>query len=130
MNAFMRAQPSSPNCLFFKTFFIMLFIYLFIYCCAGSTLWHLQKVLQCILVVHPLHHSPLSSLSHSWNSFNRSHCSIYIHEYIILLPYSPFYTLSLYLPPSHWYEPPDRNCFKPPVLHFCKKKKKKTFLFV
>jgi hypothetical protein len=27
--------------------------------------------------IHPLHHSPLSLLPHSWNSFNRSHFSIY-----------------------------------------------------
>jgi hypothetical protein len=29
---------------------------------------------------------------HSWNSFNRSHFSIYISEYRIFLPYSPSYT--------------------------------------
>jgi hypothetical protein len=45
----------------------------------------------------PPHHSPLS-LSHSWNSFNRSHFSIYIHVYTVFAPYSQSYTLSL--PPS------------------------------
>jgi hypothetical protein len=47
--------------------------------------------------VHPIHHSPLSS--YSWNSFNSSHFSSFIHEYIIYPPYSPSYTLSWYLSP-------------------------------
>jgi hypothetical protein len=31
--------------------------------------------------------------------------SIYIHMYIIFLPHSPLYSLSLYLPSFHWYQP-------------------------
>jgi hypothetical protein len=63
------------------------------------------------LVVHPLHHSPLPLFPHSWNNFNRSHFSIFIHDYIIFLPHSLFYTLSLYLPPCRWYQHPDRTGF-------------------
>jgi hypothetical protein len=58
-------------------------------------------------LINSLHLSPLSSLSHSWNSFNRYYFSIYIHVYRIFPPYSPTDPLSLYLPPSHWYPPPD-----------------------
>jgi hypothetical protein len=38
--------------------------------------------------IHPFHHSPLSSSFHFYNSFNRSHFSIYKHMYTILVPYS------------------------------------------
>jgi hypothetical protein len=31
---------------------------------------------------------------HSWNIFNRSHCSIYIQVYTVFTPYSPSYILS------------------------------------
>jgi hypothetical protein len=44
--------------------------------------------------IHSLHHSPLSSLPHSWNSFNRSHFSIDIHACIIFPSYSPLILLS------------------------------------
>jgi hypothetical protein len=61
---------------------------------------------------HPFHHSPPYPLPHSSNSFNRSHFSIFIYEYIIFLPYFPSYILSWYLPPpSHWYQPLDRTWF-------------------
>jgi hypothetical protein len=30
---------------------------------------------------------------------------------LLLPPYSPSCTLSLYPPPSHWYQPPDRTYF-------------------
>jgi hypothetical protein len=51
--------------------------------------------------IHPLHHSPLSSLPHpdSWNSFNRYHFCIYMHVYTFFVLYSPSYLLSL-LPPT------------------------------
>jgi hypothetical protein len=48
--------------------------------------------------IHPLHHSLIPPFPHSWNSFNLSHFSIFIHEYIIFPLYSPSYTLFLYLP--------------------------------
>jgi hypothetical protein len=41
---------------------------------------------------------------HSWNSFNRSHSSIYIHVYTVFAPYSPSFTLSPPPLPSHWYQ--------------------------
>jgi hypothetical protein len=74
------------------------------YCCTGM---HLQNLLQYIIIEFNLpHYYPLSLLPHSWNSFNRSHFSIFIYEYVIFPPYSPFYTFFLYFPPSYWYEPP------------------------
>jgi hypothetical protein len=70
--------------------------------------------------IHPLHHSTLSPHfhSHSWNSFNRSHFSFFIHEYIIFSLHSLSYTVSLYPTSSYW-------LFYLPVLTFWKK----TFLF-
>jgi hypothetical protein len=55
-----------------------------------------------VLTIYQLN-SP--SPSFSFMPFNRTHFSIFIHEYIIFLLHSPSYTLSLYLPPSHWYQP-------------------------
>jgi hypothetical protein len=52
-----------------------------------------------------------SPFPHSWNSFNMSHFSISIHEYIIFWPYSPSYTFSLHPPPSHWCQLSDSTCF-------------------
>jgi hypothetical protein len=37
--------------------------------------------------------------------FQQSHFSIFICEYIVFLPHSPSYTLSLYPPPSHCTNP-------------------------
>jgi hypothetical protein len=77
----------------------------------GVQLWYTPKLLQSIMVEFTPYHSRLSPHTHSWNSSNRPHFSIFIHEYMIFPPYLPFYTLSLYLPPSHWCQPPDRTCF-------------------
>jgi hypothetical protein len=78
--------------------------------------------------IHPLHHSTLSSLPHSWNSFNMSHFSIFIHEYIIfhhIHPPTPFpYVLPLPLVPT-----PRQDLFCLPVLCFGKKRKH-THLFL
>jgi hypothetical protein len=82
-----------------------LFCFLSLLC--WGTLWHFQKLLQCIIIefilsiILPFPHSP-----YSWNSFNRSHFFIYIHVYTILAPYSSSYSLSSHPPPSHWYHPP------------------------
>jgi hypothetical protein len=54
--------------------------------------------------IHPLHHSPLPPDPHSWNSFNKSHFSIYIHVYTVFAPHSPSFTLFPHPPPSHWYQ--------------------------
>jgi hypothetical protein len=74
------------------------------YCHARGTLWLSQKCLQYILVKFTpsiiLLYLPSPILS-----------SIFIHEYIIFPPYSPSYTLSLYPPPSHYYQPSGRGCF-------------------
>jgi hypothetical protein len=62
----------------------------------------------------------LSPFPHSWNSFNRSHFSIYIHEYMIFALRSPSCTVSLYLP--HTLVPtPRQDLFYLPVL-FLKKR--------
>jgi hypothetical protein len=89
--------------------------YFFIFCCTGGTLWHLPNLLQSIILLY-------SPSPHSWNSFNRSHFSIFIFEYIIFLPYSFFYTFSLYPPPSYWCQLPRQELFYLPHFgkrHFC-----------
>jgi hypothetical protein len=81
--------------------------------------------------INPLHHSPLSPFSHSWNSFNRSYFSIYIHVYIIFPPYLSSYILFLYPSPPTSTNLPDKTCFAF-LFCFCKKKKKIiiiTFMF-
>jgi hypothetical protein len=70
----------------------------------------------------PLHHSYLCPFPHSWNSFNRSHFSIYTHVYTVFAPRSPSYTLSPPSTPSHWYQSPRQDLFCPPVLCFVKEK--------
>jgi hypothetical protein len=88
----------------------------------------LPKVLKYIIVEFTPPSFYFTSLPHSWNSFNRSNFSIYIHMYIIFLPYLPSYMLSLYPPPSHWYQFPRLDLFCRPSL--CFYKIKMTFLFV
>jgi hypothetical protein len=44
--------------------------------------------------IHPSSILPYLPFPHSWNSFNWSHFSIFIHEYKIFLLHSPAYTLS------------------------------------
>jgi hypothetical protein len=51
----------------------------------------------------------------SWNSFDISHFSIYIHVYTVFAPYSPLHALSKNFPPSHWCHP----FLTGPVLAFC-----------
>jgi hypothetical protein len=75
---------------------------------------------------YPLHHSPLPSYFHSCNSFNVSHFSIFIHNYIIFLLHSASFSLSLYPPSSHWDQPPDRIHFTFLFFVF----EKKLFLFI
>jgi hypothetical protein len=53
--------------------------------------------------IHPLHHSPSSSLPLSQDNFNRFHCSIFIHVQKVHQPDSPSFTLSAYPLSSHWY---------------------------
>jgi hypothetical protein len=82
----------------------------FILVLCGSTLWPLQKFLQCIkyIVFEFISSTVLVySLSpNSWNSFNRYHFCIHIHVNTVFALDSPSYPLS---PPSshfHWYQPP------------------------
>jgi hypothetical protein len=76
--------------------------------------------------IHPLHHPPLSSSLHSWNSFNRCHFSIFIHVYIIFPPYSPPTPFPFLFPPPTGVPTPRQDLLYLPVLHFWKK----AFLFV
>jgi hypothetical protein len=79
--------------------------------------------------IHPLHHSLLSLSPHSWNSFRRFHFSIYMDVYTIFPPYSHSHAFSPHYPNSHWYQPSRQDLFCPPVLWFCKRKKRHFCLF-
>jgi hypothetical protein len=74
----------------------IIFKILFIILCWGYIVTFTKILTIYCNWIHPLHHFPLSPLisSHSWNNFNRSHFSIYIHVYTLYAPYSPSYTLS------------------------------------
>jgi hypothetical protein len=76
------------------------------------------KVLTMYLTL--IHLITLLYPSSSYNSFNRFHFSIFIHEYIIFLPYSAFYPLSSYPPTFHCCQPP-QDLFYLPVLCFRRK---------
>jgi hypothetical protein len=65
---------------------------------------------------------------HFWNSFNRSHFPIYVHEHIFP-PYSPFYTLSPHPPPPTGTNPPGRTCSALLFSDFVKEKKWHFSLF-
>jgi hypothetical protein len=80
--------------------------------------------------LNSLHHSPLSSLLHSLNSFNRFHFSIYLHVYTVFVPYSPSYTLDPLPLPSPLVSTLRQDLFHPPVLWFCKRKKWHFYLFM
>jgi hypothetical protein len=73
--------------------------------------------------VNTLHHSPLS-WKYYWNTFYRSHFSIFIHNYIIFPWYSPYYMLSLYPLTSHWCQSPAEPVLPSYffLLYFCKYK--------
>jgi hypothetical protein len=78
----LSAAYSRGHCLF-------IFIYLLFYCCAACTLWDLQKFLQYVKYLIVEFTPPSFSFipfPHSWNSFNRSYFSIYIHVYTIFAP--------------------------------------------
>jgi hypothetical protein len=67
---------------------------------------YLKYIVTCIKVltvyhtwIHLRHHSPLSPLPHSWNSFNRPRFSTLIHKCIRFPPYSLSDSFSLHPPP-------------------------------
>jgi hypothetical protein len=93
---------------FFVTFtkIIILFYHFYITYMCIHYLSHLSttKIPKIYILIHS---SIILFYSNSWNTFRRSHFSIFIHEYVIFPPYSPSHTLS----PTHWHQPKDRNCF-------------------
>jgi hypothetical protein len=104
-----------------------------------GTFWHLQMVLTMYPIyhtgIHPLNDSPSSPSTHSRNSFNRYHFSIYIHVYTIFSPYSPSFTISPLPLPSHWYQPSSSQTEPVPsshslILYKKKGKRKKNDIFV
>jgi hypothetical protein len=62
----------------------------------GSTLWHLQRILQCINYIILKFNPPLDL----WNSFSSYHFCIYMHVYTFFAPYSLSYFLSPPPPPN------------------------------
>jgi hypothetical protein len=108
------------------TSWIIIFILYFYYFSMWGTLWHFTNFLT-------INHSwicppPLFLFPYSWNSFNRSYFSIYIHVYRIFPHYSPSNPFSLYPPPTTGTQSLNRTCFAFCSLFF--KKKIVTFLFV
>jgi hypothetical protein len=91
----------------------------FFYCCAGVHCGIYKSSYNISSISYsnsfPQLFSFISSSPYSWNSFNRSHFSIYIHVYRVFAPCSPFYTFSLHIPFSHWYQPSRQDPFCPPV---------------
>jgi hypothetical protein len=84
-----RVPPSKHKVLSVFIFFFNFFIVVL----SGGYTWHLQM---CNTWVHPLHHF---SLSCSWDSFNRSHFSIYMHAYTVCTPHPPSHTFPHLHPP-------------------------------
>jgi hypothetical protein len=70
-----------------------------------------------------IHPSIILLILYSWNSFNRSHFSIFI----LFSPPSPFYTLSLYPPLPTGTNPPDRTCY---TFLFSVSEKKDIFVYL
>jgi hypothetical protein len=93
---------------------------IFFSCCAG---WGYTIAFTNVFTISnipylnsPLHHTTLSS--HSWNSFNRYHFSIYIHIYTVFVQYSLSRALFPLTSSSNWYQ-----LFQAGPVLFCKLKK-------
>jgi hypothetical protein len=88
-------------------------IFLLLLCCVGVHC-DIYKSSYNISTISYLNLPPPSffipSSPHSWNSFSRSHFSIYIQVYTVFALYSPSHTLSLSLPPLTGTKPPGRTC--------------------
>jgi hypothetical protein len=108
INVFSNQTDYRSLCLLYRLFsFLKIVIILLLYW--GYTVTFTKVLIIYHSLIHPLHHSPLSSPTPFLDSFIRSHFSIFIHEYIIFIPYESSYTLSLYTP-THWFQLPDRTC--------------------
>jgi hypothetical protein len=77
---------------------LVLFLFSFVLLLSWGHVVTFSKVLIICQIyrtwIRLLHHSPLSLLSPSWNSFIRCHFSIYIHVYTVFALYSLLHTLS------------------------------------
>jgi hypothetical protein len=125
-----QVQKDKGHIFLFCLFVLFCFVFPFLNYCAGGVHYGSYKSSYNIPNVSYLNSSPpLFSLilasPYAWNSFNRSHFSIYIHVYTVFAPYSPSYILSPHPLSSHWYQPPRQDLFCPPVLQF-----KKNDIFV
>jgi hypothetical protein len=110
-----RCEPLAPGFfnllyLFFWVEFLKIIVVLGVHCDIYQSGYHFNIVefIPSIILLY------LSS--HSYNSFNRSHSSIFIHEYIIFPPYSPptpFAYIPLPLVPI-----PRQDLFYPSVVCF------------
>jgi hypothetical protein len=100
----MQCKPHTfPVAIFY---FIFIFYWLFNKClfcwCLLLLYWRCTVTFTKVFAIYHSWIHPLSSFSFSlpsWNSFNRSHFSIFIHEYIIFPPYSPPAPFPYILPP-------------------------------
>jgi hypothetical protein len=95
--------------------FIFYLIIMFLLCAGWGYTVAFTSVLTIYQIydtwIHPLHHSPLSSLPHSWNSFNRFHFPIYTHVYTIFTLYSHSHAFyPTLIPPPTGTNTPDRTC--------------------
>jgi hypothetical protein len=84
---------------------VILFFKLFFWVGVHCNIYKNSYNMSCLNSSPPTLSSILLS-PHSWNSFRRSHFSIYISVYTVFALYSPSYTFSPLPFPSHWYHFP------------------------
>jgi hypothetical protein len=101
--------------LYYFTFLLLLFWGYIVTFTQVLTVYHSEFTLPSFSFVPPS--------THSWDSFNRSHFSIFTYVYIILPSDLSSYTLSPHPPPTTGTKLPDRTCSALLFSFFVKKKK-------